>query len=312
MIHSPISVTFFGTHAFACTILQALIDDVRFNVHTVITQPDKPVGRKKVMTPPPVKLLAEANNITVIQAESLKNFDTSILSTSDISVVAQYGKLIPEAVIEAPKYKTLNVHTSLLPTYRGASPIQTALMNGDTQTGVTIMQMNRGLDTGPILSQKSIDILPTECYLDLDARLATLAAPLLLDTIPKYIDGSIVPQKQNDAEATLCGQFSREDGAINWTQDAQSIYNQYRGMTPWPGIWTTIEGKRLKLLDISLAENISPIPAGTIQFIDQNIYIGTTTIPLNIQHIQIEGKTAMDAETFIRGNNSLHDSTLGA
>jgi methionyl-tRNA formyltransferase len=295
-----IKTVFFGTHTFATVILQALIDDPNISVDLVITQPDKPVGRKKVMTSPPVKLLAEEHAIATDQPDTLKNYDINELSNFDIGVTAQYGLLIPESILNAPKHSILNVHTSILPKYRGATPIQSALIQGETETGVTIMKMGKGLDTGPILLQGSIAIDPDDTYLELDKKLAPLGAELLLEAIPKYVEGSLITQGQDNSLATSCKQFSREDGKIDWNKTATDIYNQYRGLTPWPGVWTMWKDKRLKLLRISPAEkNIS---AGKIEVDDDKLYIGTSKNSIEIHELQLEGKSSMDSIIFLQGN----------
>ena len=301
-----IKTVFFGTHHFATHILQALIDDPTICIDVVITQPDKPVGRKKVMTAPPVKILAEKHGITVDQPSTLKIYE--LPTEIDLGITAQYGLLVPQHILDTPKKGILNVHTSLLPKYRGASPIQSALIAGDTTTGVTIMRMGVGLDTGPILKQEEISIETHDTYLQLDEKLAQRAAPLLLETISGYMTGEITPQEQDDALATHCKQFKREDGRINWQETTKTIYNQYRGLTPWPGIFTTLDDKRLKLLNIKPGEqNIAP---GVLHMEDNNIFIGTTDGSIEIIELQIEGKQAMEASVFASGYQQYQKSVL--
>lgn len=306
-MNSPISVVFFGTYHFASTILQTLIDDPAITVDLVITQPDKPVGRKKVLTPPPVKVLAQEHGIEVLQPASLKKFDRD-LSTFTVGITAQYGKLIPEYVLNGPNKGILNVHTSLLPKYRGASPIQSALINGEEQTGVTIMQMGVGLDTGPILLQKSLDIAPDDTYLDLDAKLADIGAQALLEAVGPYITGELAPVEQDDSQATHCSLFSREDGRIDWQKSSAEIYNQYRGLTPWPGIWAMWNDKRLKLLNIRPATQT--IPAGTVMIEDGKLFIGTTDASIEVHELQLEGKQRMDVATFLQGYSNINGEIL--
>jgi methionyl-tRNA formyltransferase len=302
-----IKTVFFGTQEFATHILQGLINSPLIEVALVITQADQPVGRKQILTAPPTKLLAEKNNIPVLQPETLKGFEFPF-TDFDLSVVAQYGRIIPERLLTVPKYKTLNVHTSLLPKYRGASPIQFALLSGETKTGVTIMQMDKGMDTGPILLQKTIDIDPTDTYTELDKKLAILGIESLLETISGYIDGTILPQTQNDAEATYTKILTRDDGRIDWNRTASEIYNQYRGLTPWPGIWTMLDGKRLKLLDIAFTD--VSMPQAQIQVKQGHVYVGTAHGSLEILSLQLEGKPIMDAKTFANGYQSLDGSVL--
>ncbi|PLX26410.1 methionyl-tRNA formyltransferase, partial [Candidatus Parcubacteria bacterium] len=229
-----IKTVFFGTHDFAVTILQGLLDNPLFDIELVITQPDRPVGRKQKLQKSPVKKIAEKNNLKIDQPVSLKTYQLANLPTCELFIVAQYGLLIPKNILEAPKHGTINVHTSLLPKYRGASPIQSALLNGDTETGVTIMLMDVGLDSGPILLQKNIDILPDETYLELDARLAAVGSEALSESIPEYISGELKPQTQDESKVTLCQKLSRDDGKVDWQKTTEEIYNQYRALTPWP------------------------------------------------------------------------------
>lgn len=301
-----INTVFFGTHTFATTMLQALINDPEMNVSLVITQPDKPVGRKKVLTPPPVKLLAEQHGIAVEQPASLKNYE--LPTGFDIGVTAQYGLLVPKHILDAPTHGILNVHTSLLPKYRGASPIQSALIHGETETGVTIMKMDVGLDTGPILLQKSLQISADDTYLILDQKLAKLAAPALTEALKAYVAGDLAPQEQDDSQATHCKQFSRDDGRVDWTQTTNDIYNKYRGLTPWPGLWTTLDGKRIKLHTIATAtQQLEP---GKLSFDNTAIRIGTKDGSIEVHEIQIEGKPTMSAEQFISGYGQYDGSNV--
>lgn len=293
-----LSVIFFGTHIFATVILQALIDHPHIDVQKVITQPDRPVGRKKIITPPPVKLLAQKHTIPVDQPASLKTY--TLEETYDIGITAQYGGLIPPHILDSPTHNILNVHTSLLPKYRGATPIQSALIHGDDKTGVTIMKMGVGLDTGPILLQKSIDIDKDDTYPMLDKKLAQIGTKALIEAIVPYAEGTLLPQNQDERLVSHCKQFSREDGRIDWNKSAKEIYNQYRGMTPWPGIWTTWNNKRLKLIDIQPIKDID-IPSGKVHREENILYIGCTNGAISVLHIQLEGKPQMDIKAFITG-----------
>jgi methionyl-tRNA formyltransferase len=297
-----ISIIFFGTHHFAATILQGLLDDQNISIDHVITQPDKPVGRIKELQKPPVKILAEKHNLTFDQPKSLKKIDLGFRNF-DLGVTAQYGKLLSNEVIEAPKHGTLNVHTSLLPKYRGASPIQSALINGETKTGVTIMKMDQGLDTGPILFQKELNIDPDDTYPQLDVKLAKIGSQALLKVIPMYISGDIMPSAQDNSHSTTCKQFNRDDGRIDWNKSAENIYNLYRGLTPWPGVWTTINGKRLKLIRIKLSN--TNLNSGEVSNKNDMMLIGATNGSIEVLELQLEGKKLMDAKTFLQGNKSL-------
>ena len=207
-----------------------------------------------------------------------------------------------------PKFGTINTHTSLLPKYRGASPIQSAIFNGEKETGVTIMMMDKGMDSGPILSQKTVDILPDETYIELDTKMAQIASELLLDTTLKYVAGTIKPQTQNEAEITFCKKLDRDDGKVDWQKTTQEIYNQYRAFTPWPGVWTTWNEKRLKLLEIRPSGK--KIEAGQVQIENDTMYIGTKNTSIEIQKLQLEGKPAMDAQVFVNGYKNINGQNI--
>ncbi len=303
-----VKIIFFGTHEFAVTILKELVQAPFIQITGVVTQPDQPVGRKQVLTPPPIKIFAEQNNLPIFQPLSLKNFSVSELPEFDLFVVAQYGKIIPLSIVDAPGYGTLNVHTSLLPKYRGASPIQTALIHGEKETGVTIMKMDQGMDTGPILLQKKISIGPNKTFESLDADLAQVGAQALIEAIPGYIEGTLVPEPQDDSQATLTKILSREDGKVDWNKTTDEIYNLYRGLTPWPGIWTMWNGKRLKLLSIKPGNtHISP---GQVQSQGKSVSIGTQDGCIEVLELQLEGKSVMSASAFINGQKEFIGSTL--
>lgn len=293
-----IKIAFFGTHEFGATILESLTKDDHFSVDMIITQPDKPVGRKQTLTPPPVKILADKLGIKTKQPETLTDFHLG-KNEFDLVIVAQYGLLIPIHLFEETKHGFINVHTSLLPKYRGASPIQSALINGDTETGITIMVMDEGMDTGAILSQEKVNIKPDETYPGLDERLAQVGSELLVKTIPEFLEGKLLPQKQNNAESTLCKKLSRDDGKVDWNKTTQEIYNLYRGTTPWPGIWTTLDNKRVKLLEIKPSK-ISLEP-GLIKTSDNKILVGTSDGSIEVTKIQFEGKQALDVNACLAG-----------
>ncbi len=303
---TQLKTVFFGTHQFAVSILQSLINNPQISLELVITQPDKPVGRKKVLTPSPVKVLAEQHGIPVETPKGLKKYQ--LPEELDLGITAQYGLMIREHILDAPRHGILNVHTSLLPKYRGASPIQTALMHGETVTGVTIMKMDIGMDTGPILLQKQLDILPDETYLELDARLAEIGAAALAEAIPGYTDGTLQPQAQDDSLATPCSLLSREDGKVDWNSSANEIYNRYRGLTPWPGIWTTWNDTTLKLLSVK-PSNASLKP-GEVAWQDKQLLIGCGDGSLEILELQLAGSKAMDAASFVNGNNDFTHEIL--
>ncbi len=301
-----IPIVFFGTHNFAATILDGLLQSPAFSVDLVITQPDRAVGRKQELQPSPVKILAQKHNLKIAQPESLKNY--TLPGDFEVAIVAQYGLLIPEDIINTPKHGTINVHTSLLPKYRGASPIQSALINGEKKTGVTIMKMDAGLDTGPILAQKKLKITGDDTYTTLDNKLAKIGLLALLKAVPAYIQGKLRPKVQDNSKATTCKQLSRDDGKIDWGKTAQEVYNIYRGLSPWPGIWTMWNGKRLKLLEIKIVNK--KLKNGQVKIEDDSIIIGCGKKSIEILQLQLEGKKSMDAKEFLNGYKSIDGTIL--
>lgn len=307
-VKSHIHTVFFGTHDFAATILEGLLSSPLFSVDLVITRPDEPVGRSQELQSPPVKLLVESKGIKVEQPENLKNYRIEKLKNYELGVTAQYGGLIPKSILDSFQRGMINVHTSLLPKYRGASPIQHAIMNGDTETGVTVMLMDVGLDTGPILLQKKVSIEPDDTYEILDKKLSIVGLKALLEAVPQYIAGDLKPTPQDESHATICKKLSRDDGHVDWNKSVEEIYNRYRGLHPWPGIWTMVDGKRLKLLNVKPTEKA--IPTGTVVFEQDHLFIGCSTGSLEILELQPEGKKVMDANAFKAGYKTLNGTTV--
>ena len=302
-----ISVVFFGTHNFAATILEGLLNSPFISVDLVITQPDKPSGRKKELQKSKVKLLAEKYNLKIEQPETLKNSKFQIPNSKfQLGIVAQYGLIIPEQIINTPKFGTLNGHTSLLPKYRGASPIQSAIINSEITTGITIMKMDKNLDTGPILLQKEIKIGENDTYQTLEAKMASIGLSALLEAIPLYISGQIQPIPQDNSQATACKQLSRENGKIDWNKTTQEIYNLYRGLYPWPGVWTMFGDKRIKLISLKPSDNPSTSlrasKLGAITIENDKLYIGCKNGSIEILELQPEGKKVMTAREFFNGH----------
>src|SRR5262245_38293294 len=243
---------FMGTPEFAVPSLKKLIE-AGHEIRAVFTQPDKPVGRRQIVTPPPVKLAAEEHRIEIFQPAKIKTAEARerfepFFKQMDVGIVAAYGRILPDWMLAAPKHGCINVHSSLLPKYRGAAPINWALANGEAETGVTIMQMDVGMDTGDILLRRATPLGKDETAERLTPRLAELGATLLSETLDKLVRGEIVPQKQNEAEATYAPLLKREDGQVDWTMLAQQIINRLRGFTPFPGCYTFFNGQRLELI----------------------------------------------------------------
>ncbi len=307
-----ISLTFFGTDQFAAEILQSLIAYEQFRVEAIVTQPDRPAGRQHTFAPAPVKELALTHNIPLFQPSSLKNpTELPTLPASDIFIVFHYGLIIPASIINQPRFGTINVHPSLLPKYRGASPIRSALLNGEMETGITIMQMDEKMDHGPILSQQKIAIAADDTNETLSNKIAPLASRLLIETVTAWTEGKITPTPQLHEAATFCTTVTRDDGKIDWQHSAQNIYNQYRGLTPWPGLWTLWQGKRLKLLKISPAAASPKSVPGQAIIHDNQLLIGTREGTLLIHELQLEGKKALPTAAFLAGNKTIHNAILG-
>lgn len=237
-----INFVFFGTDEFAVGILEELATAGQ-SPAVVVTTPDRPAGRKMTLTPPPVKVWAENKNIPVLQPEKLNDEFISKLKAKsyDLFVVASYGKIIPKKVIDLPEFGVLNVHPSLLPLYRGASPLESTILAGDTETGVDIMLIDEEMDHGPILAQEKITLSGNEHYPELRDHLAKIGGKLLAETIPLWIDRKITPTDQDHSKATYTKKITKEDGLIELTNPAKEIYRKFRAFDPWPGVYFFIK-----------------------------------------------------------------------
>jgi methionyl-tRNA formyltransferase len=240
-------IIFMGTAELSCASLEALAGNQRFSLAAIVTQPDRPKGRELKPQPPPVKLLAEKLRRPVFQPARARDekFINELRGLApDLIVVAAYGQILPPAILDLPRHGCLNVHTSLLPKYRGAAPIQWAIAHGDAETGVTIMKMDAGLDTGDIVAQRRTAIQPADDSATLHARLARLGAELLLATIPDYVAGKIQPQPQPAEGVSHAPKIKKEDGRMDWNRPAVELWNRLRAFTPWPGAFTFLRAAR--------------------------------------------------------------------
>lgn len=304
-------IIFMGTPHFATSPLRKLLE-AGHRVTAVITQPDRPVGRHQVLTPPPVKLLALAHGLPVYQPEKIKTAEARelfepMLRGVDAAIVAAYGRILPVWMLEAPRLGCINIHSSLLPKYRGAAPINWAIASGETETGVTIMQMDAGMDTGAILRQAEMTIGENETADELTPRLAELGAALLIDTLPKFAQGEIAPRPQNEAEATYAPLLKREDGLIDWKMTARQIADRRRGFHPFPGCYTFLRSHRLEILEAKAGVTqelpASDWPPGTIVEAGKesfSVLCGQRTC-LNVTSVQPAGKRAMTVRDFLNG-----------
>ena len=246
---------FFGSPEFAAIILERLIK-AGMPPALVICNPDRPVGRKKVITSPPTKILAEKNKILVIQPERLSLSDIEhFTSNIELFVVAAYSKILPKEIIDLPRLGTIGVHPSLLPKYRGATPIQNTLLAGEAKTGVTLFLIDEKVDHGPMLSSSKYQVASNEMYQSLHGKLAKLSADLLIETLPKFVKGEISSQPQNESEATYTKKFTVEDGFVNLDKDDPAMVERMvRALNPEPGVWTIMDGARTKLLETELTD----------------------------------------------------------
>lgn len=308
---------FMGTPDFAVPSLRALVD-AGHRVSCVYTQPDRPSGRGGKLTASPVKEAARALGIPVEQPLKVRLpevVEALRAAAPDAIAVVGYGQLIPRSIIDIPRYGIVNVHGSLLPKYRGAAPIQWAVANGETLTGVTTMQINEGLDTGDMLLKTETPIAPEETAVSVWYRLAEMGAALLVETLRGLESGSIAPQPQNHAEATLAPILKREDGRVDWIRPAFEIYNRYRGFQPWPGAWTHFRGARLQLKELALTRDI-PVPdsaePGTLFVMGKRLFAACgDRAALELLRIQTEGKAAVGAEAFLNGAHLRPGERLG-
>jgi methionyl-tRNA formyltransferase len=318
---NKIKTIFIGTPDFAVPSLCALINDEQFDIISVITQPDKKAGRKQVITPPPVKVIAEKHNIPVLQPPQITNYQLPASRCGqggqitnlkpDLIIVIAYAQIMPEDILNIPKYGVINVHGSLLPKYRGASCIQAAILSGDKETGVTLMRMDKGLDTGPILAQKSINILPADTAGSLYKKLSELGAQILTPTLKKYINKEIKPKPQDNKKASHVGLLKKQDGKISWSKSAVEIEKFVRAMNPWPVAWTKLGSKNLKILEAGHESlKINRYKTGELLLDNSNLLVQCGQDALVIKRLQLEGKTEVSDAEFIRGHKNLIGSIL--
>lgn len=300
------NLVFMGTPDFASGILQRLLD-AGYNVTGVVTQPDKPRGRKKIVTPGPVSQIAQDHHIPLYQPARIRKNPEAFQKISDMKpdlvVVAAFGQIIPKEILDLPKYGCINVHASLLPAYRGASPIQHVILDGCKETGVTIMQMGEGLDTGDMISQAKIPISDDDTAGSLFDKLTDLGADLLLKTIPTIEDGTATRTPQPEESTTpYARMIKKEDGHVNWSKDAETLERLVRGMNPWPSAFTSVDGKMLKIWRAHVEPSDSNYPAGTLLGdIKKELKVATGKGVLVLDEVQLAGKKRMETEAFLRG-----------
>lgn len=298
-------VVFMGTPDFSVGTLEAIVK-AGHEVVGVVTQPDKPKGRGKNMQFTPVKEKAMEYNLPVYQP--LRARDESFIEElrgmqPDVIVVVAFGQILPKAILDMPKYGCINVHASLLPKYRGAAPIQWAVIDGEKESGVTTMQMNEGIDTGDMLKKTVITLEEKETGGSLFDKLADAGAKLLIETLEAVENGTITRTKQNDAEATHAKMLDKNLGKIDFTKSAEEIERLIRGLNPWPSAYTGLDGKTLKIWDANVIDReVEGQPGEIVEITKENIYVKTGKGLLELEEVQLEGKKRMEAGAFLRGN----------
>lgn len=296
-------IVFMGTPEFAVPSLKALIESGE-DVVAVVTQPDKPRGRGKKLTPPPVREAALKHNIPVFQPEKIKDetFITAIRNFSpDVIAVVAYGKILPKAILDIPTKGCINVHTSILPKYRGAAPINWAIINGEKETGITTMLLDEGMDTGDMLLTEKVEIRDDDTASSLHDRLKYIGADLLIKTIKGIKSETIRPIPQDDSQATYAPMLKKEDGRIDWTMKAEEIKNLIRGFNPWPGAYTRWDGKQIKIFKAEVEAGGKEEPGTVINISTEGIFVATGKGILLIKELQPENKNRMTASEFIKG-----------
>ncbi|MBR6039907.1 MAG: methionyl-tRNA formyltransferase [Clostridia bacterium] len=295
-------IAFLGTPVFALPSLEALIR--RGDTLAVFTQPDRPVGRKAILTPPPVKVLAESHGIPVYQFEKIRSSEGREALEAfapDLMVTAAFGQLLSSKNLAIPRLGTINVHGSLLPKYRGASPIQSAIIAGESETGVTTMMTEIGMDTGDMLLKTVTPIDPDETYGELSDRLAVLGAELLNKTLDMLEAGMLVRVPQDPEQATVCHMLTKEDGHIDCMRTAKAVHDLVRGTNPWPCAFVLLDGQPLKIFETKRTDETFSVAPGTLCERNGKLYLVCGDSALEIVALQASGKKRMDAGTFLRG-----------
>lgn len=302
MTQKNYNVVFMGTPEFAVPSLKALIADKRFNVRMVITQPDRPAGRGQELQKSPITEVALDEGLPILQPETAKNNPELVRAIEsikpDVIVVVAYGKILPQEILDIAEHGIVNVHASILPKYRGASPIPAAIINGDSETGVTIMKMELKMDAGPIIGlSNQVAINKDDTTATLTTKLADRGADALIEFLPQYLCGEIVPQEQNEAEATFVKLISKEDGKINWNESEEIISRKIRAYNPWPSAFTIYKDEPLKILETEYMAEITG-ETGVVSIHEGELYIGR----LKILKLQPAGKKPMSGRDFLAGH----------
>ena len=308
-------IVFMGTPEFAVPSLEALIG-AGYEVVAAVTQPDRPVGRKKTLTPPPVKVCAQAHGVPVLQFERIRRKEGREALTAlqpDLFVTAAFGQILSKAVLDIPRLGTINVHASLLPQYRGSAPINWCIVSGEKKAGVTTMMTNEGIDTGDMLLRDEVEIGENETAEELTERLSSLGAQTLLRTLRALEEGTLVRTPQNEAEASYQPMLSREMGEMDWSRSAQQLHDQVRGLYPWPGAYTTMDGGVLKVWVSRISDMKTDAAPGAVVKADakEGLFVACGTGVLQIVELQAPGSKRMNARDYLRGKPMQTGTVLG-
>lgn len=301
----PLRILFCGTPAFGLPTLQLLLKNAQFSVEAVLTQPDRPRGRGRETAQSPIKEAAREAGIPVHQPERMRSEAALRLVTQmtlDAVVIIAYGQIIPRPLLDIPRFGWINLHGSLLPKYRGAAPVQRAILAGERQTGLTTMRIDGGLDTGPILEQMGVQVGPEETAAELLERMSDLGAPMMLDTLLKLERGELTPKPQDNSLTTLAPPLKKEEGLIRWEETAAGIYNRIRAFDPWPGTYTQFRGRACHIWGRPIENDSVPAPCGTIIPHGQQILVacGQATW-LQLVSVRMEGRKRVTAAEFANG-----------
>ncbi len=301
-------IIFYGTSSWTVPVLEALFHDGRFTIQTVVTQPDRPTGRHATLTPSPIKIAAKKLGLPVYQFEKVKSDEafhqlqpTSYTLPPTVAVLASFGQIIPQRVLDLYPQGIINIHPSLLPKYRGATPIVAAIKAGDMMTGVTFMKMDALMDHGPTIGQIEEPIHPDDTAASLEKRLSQLAATALPNVLVQYLEDKIIPQEQDHAKATTVKLLSREDGLLDWNQSAVELERTVRAFDPWPGTYMMVDGKRLKILQTTVGPKTDLSPSTTFAVDGEPAVACGEGSSLILKRVQPEGKAPMDGKEFLRG-----------
>ncbi len=305
---------FFGSSIESVNAIAILIKK-NFDLKMIVTRSKKPKGRGLNISTTPVEEIAKKYNIDLFNSDNLEDLNFLNLLKNinpDVFIVISYGKLLSEKILTIPKSGTINIHPSLLPLYRGPSPVASAILDGAKETGVSIMLLDKGMDSGPILLQSQpIKLNGEEKKSELSSKLFNIGSNLLTESLKPFLNGNIIPKEQHHESATYTSIIRSSDGEINWHDKAQKIFNLYRAYDDWPGIYTFWNGKRIKLIQVQISSiKLSRFLPGEVKYLDSKLFIGTSTVPIKIDYLQIEGKKIMKSEEFFRGYSSIVDTNL--